>query len=89
MSEYYELIRTIQVFQDLKKTVDNGQNITVYDFDGTRTNCGKPSVNVVSLELLKEKINDEKFPFGHGYVVATSLLGIDYRLWEPCSIAPP
>ena len=75
--EYYELIRTNKVFQDLKKTVDNGQNITVYDFDGIRTNSGKPSVKAVSLELLKEKNNDEKFPFGHGYVVASSLLGIE------------
>jgi len=49
---------------------------TVYDFDSILTNSGNPSVKV-SLELLKENINDEKFPFGHGYVVATSLLGIE------------
>jgi len=30
----------------------------------------------VTKEMLKEKLNDPSFPFGHGYVVAAAILGL-------------
>ena len=32
-------------------------------------------------DLLKDKINDLMFPFGHGYVVACALTGIDLSVF--------
>ena len=55
--------------------VEDGKNVAVYDFDGPRHPDGKNACLQVTLEMLKEKINDPKFPFGHGYVIAAALKG--------------
>lgn len=65
-----------------EKIVDSGQDVVVYDFDGPRLNGGKkpsedpPTMLEVTVEMLREKINYERNPFGHGYVVAAHLAGI-------------
>jgi len=74
--EYYELIRNREMIKYWNDKVKNGSNITIYDFDGPRTKDGDPSCLEVNLELLKEKINDTKYPFGHGYIVAGILKNI-------------
>ena len=56
-----------------KKALEEGKNITIYDFDCPRTEEGKVSCMEVSEELLRERINDIKYPFGHGYVVACAI----------------
>merc|ERR1712196_260872 len=71
--EYYNLIKDSPVLNELK---NDNQSYAVYDFDGPRTNDGKPTFEKVTLDLLIEKINDTKFPFGHGYIVAAEIAGI-------------
>lgn len=73
--EYYELIKNNETLKYWKeKSKDN--NLIIYDFDGPRDDNN----NVLCLELTKEllinKINYEKHPFGHGYIVAASIMGI-------------
>jgi hypothetical protein len=59
-----------------KKMIEEGNNITIYDFDGPRM----PDRSVMCLELTRElyeeKINYLDQPFGHGYVVGGVLTGI-------------
>lgn len=67
-------------YQELLK---QGHNILVLDYDGPKLDPGtddhivftRPCLKV-TVELLKEKINDPRFQFGHGYVVAAAILGI-------------
>lgn len=74
--EYYELIKNREMSLYWKKLVSEGVNITIYDFDGPRKDDGEVTCLEVTKELLIEKINNIKFPFGHGYVVAGLLAGI-------------
>lgn len=84
MPEYWNLIKDIKQFIDLKSNVNKGLNIVVIDQDRPYklrqddSNYSIPEIREVNLELLKEKINDTKYPFGHGYVVAAGLLNIDH-----------
>jgi hypothetical protein len=48
----------------------------VSDFDGPRDADGQPLIEEVTVDLLRDKIEDVAHPFGHGYVVAAKLLGI-------------
>lgn len=60
---------------------DPTKNLLICDYDGPRA----PADNVdeqlqcleVTEEMLKEKINDPSFNFGHGYIVAAYMAGID------------
>lgn len=52
------------------------RDVVVYDFDGPRADDGAPECRELTLDLLREKINDTRFPFGHGYVVAALLAGV-------------
>jgi hypothetical protein len=36
----------------------------------------------VTQEMLMEKINDTRFPFGHGYVVAAWLAGLEPKDYQ-------
>ncbi len=72
--EYNELVKNSDVlvkWRDRAKT----ETIVVYDFDGPRLPDGTPTCLPLTRELLIEKINDTKYPFGHGYVVAALLAG--------------
>ena len=73
---YIELIKDREMTQHWKKEVDAGKDITIYDFDGPRLKNGDVTCLEVTTEMLKEKINDPSFPFGHGYIVASLLKGI-------------
>ncbi len=75
--EYFNLVKDSETIQKLKGNINKGQNYVVYDFDGPRTNGGKPDIMEVNIGNLRNKINDPKFPFGHGYVVAAALLDIE------------
>ena len=74
--EYYDLIKNSEMLKYWKEMHNEGLNLIIYDLDGPRTDDS----NVCSLELTKdlliEKINDVKFPFGHGYIVAASIADI-------------
>lgn len=75
--EYFNLIKNNPVLIELKKELANGTNLVIYDFDGIRNNNGTPTCKKVTFELLKEKILDTRYPFGHGYIVAATILGLN------------
>jgi len=75
--EYFQLMKNTEMAQYWKQQVQSGKNIVIYDFDGYRQSDGSVDCIEVTLPLLLEKINDPKFPFGHGYVVSAWLLGIE------------
>lgn len=75
--EYKALIKNTPRVKELKKLAKQGNKIVVYDFDGPRKDNGDVLCLKVTKEMLKEKLYDPKFPFGHGYTVASLLAGID------------
>lgn len=76
---YYDLVKDREMIKHYRELIKSGKNITIYDFDGPRSKDGIPLCKELTLDLLIEKINDVKFPFGHGYIVATLIKGIDYK----------
>ena len=74
--EYYKLICKQPILKNLRNNFKKGQSYAIYDFDGPRLDDGKPTIKEVTLNFLKNKINDPKYPFGHGYIVAGAILGI-------------
>lgn len=75
--EYFDLIKNSQQIEVLKKYLHEGKDITIYDFDGPRDNKNKPICKEVTKELLSDKIEDTSHPFGHGYIVAAYICGIE------------
>ena len=76
--EYYNLVCDRQMVSHWKEKIANGCHVVVYDFDGPRDSDGNPVCIEVDIPLLIEKINEEKYPFGHGYIVAGMLANIHY-----------
>ena len=74
--EYYNLIKDTERISFWKQKLKEGHNLVVYDFDGPRTAMGDGICFELTLELLIEKINDTTYPFGHGYIVAASIMNI-------------
>ena len=81
VKEYYDLIKDRERTLYWKKLLEEGQSITIYDFDGPRTEDKGVTCLELNEDLLRDKINDLKFPFGHGYVVACALTGIDLSVF--------
>ena len=77
VKEYYELVKEREMTLHWKKALEEGKSLTIYDFDGPRTEEGGVMCVEVSEETLRERMNDLKYPFGHGYVVACAIAGID------------
>ena len=73
--DYYERIKNNAHLRTLREK-HREQCVVVYDFDGPRDADGAPAIEEVTVEMLKRRINDERFPFGHGYVVAAALAGV-------------
>jgi len=74
--KYFELIKNKEMTNFWKNKLESGNNIVIYDFDGPRKTNGEVTCLEVNLEILKEKINDVNFPFGHGYIIAAWIKGI-------------
>lgn len=73
--EYFNMIKDEKELKKLINYRNRGGNIVVYDYDGPFE--GKTPVALeVNESMLREKINDPKRPFGHGYVVAAAIAGI-------------
>lgn len=68
---YAWLVAKTPAFAELRKNISEGKNIQILDFDIL------PGSHNVTLEFLRERINDPSVPFGHGYVLAGLLAGID------------
>lgn len=73
--EYRTLIQDCESLCIWKEKIKSGKTVVVYDFDGPRNEKGEPICLEVTPELLKEKLNDPRHPFGHGYIVAAELAG--------------
>jgi len=78
--EYHNLIKDNPVLTELK--TDETTSYVVYDFDGPRTEDGEPTFEKVTLEMLIDKLNDPRHPFGHGYIVAAAIAGIDIKKYN-------
>lgn len=68
---YAWLVVRTQAFAELRTMVDSGRDVQILDFDVI------PGSNKVTLEFLRERINDPTTPFGHGNVLAGLLAGIE------------
>lgn len=73
---YHDLTKEKEMTLYWKEEVEKGQDVVIYDFDGPRLDDGSVTCLEVNIETLQEKVNDHRFPFGHGYVVAALLKGI-------------
>lgn len=74
--EYYNLIKNNKIILELKEKLLHGENISIYDLDGPKLDNGECTYNLVTLDIIKEKINDERFPLGHGYIICALLLNL-------------
>lgn len=72
VKNYYELIKDTESIKKIKKEYDK---VVIFDFDGPRDNNNNPICEKVDLKYLKKKIEDKRHQFGHGYIVALTLLG--------------
>lgn len=77
--QYYDLMINTESFQKIKNMVDNGTNIVIYDFDGPRDINNNPICLEVTLDMLINKVEYEKHPFGHGYIIAAALKDFSYN----------
>jgi hypothetical protein len=75
--EYYEMIKDRERTLYWKKLLEEGEDITIYDFDGPRNEDKSVTCLELSEEMLKEKVKDLSVPFGHCYVVGMALCGMD------------
>ena len=93
LKDYRNLIRTTQRarlrMQQIRTLYQNGGNIVVRDYDGPRTADGATAASEVTVELLREKLHDTTHPFGHGYIVAAEILGIEDAAFETPTPPPP
>ena len=75
--DYYNMIKDKDESEKLRIIGDASRTpIVVYDFDGPRDAKGNPVCEKVTVDMLRERINDESKPFGHGFVVAAMIAGI-------------
>jgi hypothetical protein len=80
--EYYELIKNKDRIKYWKNELARGENIMIYDYDGPRifenplTKYKGATCLELTVDVLREKLNDPTFPFGHGYIVAATIAGI-------------
>ena len=75
--EYYDLIKDRERVKFWKKMLDEGENITIFDFDGPRNEDKSVTCLKLTEELIKEKVKDLSVPFGHCYVVGMLLSNMD------------
>ena len=75
--EYHLMMISTEMVSTWKKRVENGEDVVVYDFDGPRSPDGAPVCLQVDENLLRENLHNTRFPFGHGYIVAAHIAGID------------
>ena len=78
--EYYEMIKDRERTLYWKKLLEEGEDITIYDFDGPRNEDKSVTCLELSEEMLKEKVKDLSVPFGHCYVVGMALCGMDLSI---------
>ncbi len=73
---YSNLIQENAAFKAIKALVDKGENVLIMDLDGPPLEIC-PIGMEATLDNFKRMINDPRYVFGHGYVVAALLAEID------------
>lgn len=88
---YCDLAKKQKQFKDLQKELNDGNNLLITEVDGPHGESidyykNKYGVNdnfienntmLVNEENIKIMLNDDKYPFGHGYCLACALLNKD------------
>jgi hypothetical protein len=72
---YRDLIKDLPVMDELRKLLASGQNIMIIDGDGPPKDQ-YPNGMEINQSNWDQMINDPKYPFGHGYVVAGLLANL-------------
>lgn len=67
---YAALVQATEAYQMLKALHDQGQGLQICEMDV------RPGL--ITEEVLRRELNNDKQPFGHGYVLATCLLGLTH-----------
>lgn len=75
--EYHELVKDREPIAKLKQILADGGNIVIYDFDGPRDAEGGVMCLEFDEALFRDKLEHTQHPFGHGYIVAAILKGLD------------
>ena len=68
---YAALVKKTQFYKELKKEVDKGMNVNILDYDGPEHYLK------INKTILRQKLHNPLRPFGHGYVIAGLLAGIE------------
>jgi hypothetical protein len=93
---FCRLVKEESQFKELKQRLCDGENLLIIEVDGPHeeslhhyiSNYGVDSTfiekdtMIVDKDHLKIMLNDSKHPFGHGYCLGASLLGIDDEILE-------
>ena len=93
---YHKLVIQQRQFTELRELLDNDVNLLILEVDGphqdslhyyqNKYNVGNDFIIddtvIVTKENMKILINDKKHPFGHGYCLGASLLGIQEEIVE-------
>lgn len=82
---YVKLVAETDAFKGLVELVDGGQDVIIMDIDGPSLEHHPNGVQVTS-EYIKHALEYKERPFGHGYIVAALLAGVD--ILEMCSTDP-
>jgi hypothetical protein len=92
MPVYCKLVKQQQKFKDLRKRLQDGENLLIIEVDGPHSKSLQYYKNTYgvgddfisdngvvdySLENMKLLLNDPKHNFGHGYCLALALMGDD------------
>jgi hypothetical protein len=80
VKEYSELIKNRERTLYWKKLLEQGESITIYDFDGPRNDDGSVTCLELTEQMVKDKVNDIRFPFGHGYIVGMLLSDMNINI---------
>ncbi len=75
LPEYWNLVKDTNSIKILISLIEKGESIVLYGFDGPRDRDGNPLCIEASLDFLKNKLNDETHPFGHGYIISAIIQG--------------
>ena len=67
---YAELVQATEAYKMLKALYDSGQGLQICEMDV------RPGL--ITEEVLRREVNNANEPFGHGYVLATCLMGLTH-----------
>lgn len=65
---YAQLVQSTKAYEMLKQLYDKGQSLQICEMDV------RPGL--ITEDILRKELNNPKEPFGHGYVLATCLMGL-------------